>query len=360
MRKEHSQITKASEAPDTNRFQRILGRKHYELTNQLGNVLITITDRKKAVQGTGGLIDHWLPEVVSYTDYFPFGMIMPGRSFSSGSYRYGYQGQEKDDEIKGEGNSVNYKYRMHDPRLGRFFAVDPLAASYPYNSPYAFSENRVIDAIELEGLEKVLVVDQDERPDDDGTSGETYTGDLYYLNEETGDVFGPYEGSTYPNSKSNTDNSTNYNTVNTGTYNYNNATGHKGSTKKGLNLVDANGNRNTPGTDPDGNRITMQYVNVHDGASDNGNYNSRGSAGCITCNPNNTDDFFNNFNWTSPNTNTGNSKGTIRIVRADEVGQKAAVDALYREGALIKAENYIESEDADPEMIRFLEHSFGL
>ena len=69
-------------------------------------------------------------------------------------YRYGFQGQEKDDEVKGEGNSINYKYRMHDPRIGRFFAVDPLAASYPHNSPYAFSENVVINAIELEGLEK--------------------------------------------------------------------------------------------------------------------------------------------------------------------------------------------------------------
>lgn len=45
---------------------------------------------------------------------------------------------------------------MHDPRIGRFFAVDPLAPKYPHNSPYAFSENRVIDGIELEGLEVVL------------------------------------------------------------------------------------------------------------------------------------------------------------------------------------------------------------
>jgi len=72
-------------------------------------------------------------------------------------YRYGFQGQEKDDEVKGEGNSINYKYRMHDPRIGRFFAVDPLAGDYPYNSPYAFSENVVIHAIELEGLEKVVL-----------------------------------------------------------------------------------------------------------------------------------------------------------------------------------------------------------
>ena len=42
---------------------------------------------------------------------------------------------------------------MHDPRVGRFFAVDPLFRKYPYNSPYAFSENRVMDGVELEGLE---------------------------------------------------------------------------------------------------------------------------------------------------------------------------------------------------------------
>ncbi|WP_261765009.1 polymorphic toxin type 43 domain-containing protein, partial [Flavobacterium columnare] len=75
------------------------------------------------------------------------------RHGSSTAYRYGFQGQEKDDEIKGEGNSLNYTFRMHDPRVGRFFAVDPLGRSFPWNSPYAFSENRVVDGIELEGLE---------------------------------------------------------------------------------------------------------------------------------------------------------------------------------------------------------------
>lgn len=75
-------------------------------------------------------------------------------SFFEGSYRYGFQGQEKDDEVKGEGNSVNYTFRMHDPRLGRFFAIDPLAYKYPHNSPYAFSENNLIHMVEMEGLEK--------------------------------------------------------------------------------------------------------------------------------------------------------------------------------------------------------------
>jgi RHS repeat-associated protein len=87
-------------------------------------------------------------------NYYAFGAPMRQ---SVGSYRYGFQGQEKDDEIKGEGLSINYKYRMHDPRLGRFFAVDPIARSYPYNSPYAFSENRLIDGIEWEGLEVVYI-----------------------------------------------------------------------------------------------------------------------------------------------------------------------------------------------------------
>jgi len=73
------------------------------------------------------------------------------------SYRYGFQGQENDNEIKGNGNSVNYKFRMYDPRISRFFATDPLTKDYPWYSPYQFSGNRVIDAVELEGLEPKFV-----------------------------------------------------------------------------------------------------------------------------------------------------------------------------------------------------------
>jgi hypothetical protein len=85
-------------------------------------------------------------------------MLVPNRH-SEDEYRYGFQGQEKDDEIKGEGNSLNYTFRMHDPRVGRFFAVDPLFKSYPSNSPFSFSENRLIDSGELEGLERYYKAD---------------------------------------------------------------------------------------------------------------------------------------------------------------------------------------------------------
>lgn len=98
-------------------------------------------------------VSYFLADVESYNDYYPFGMVMPGRSYSSEGYRYGFQGQEKDDEVNGDGNSINYKYRVHDPRIGRFLSVDPLTKDYPWNSSYAFSENKVIQFIELEGAE---------------------------------------------------------------------------------------------------------------------------------------------------------------------------------------------------------------
>ncbi|TNE54020.1 MAG: hypothetical protein EP338_09010 [Bacteroidetes bacterium] len=85
-------------------------------------------------------------------------------------YSYGFQNQERDDEIKGEGNSWNYKYRMQDSRLGRFLSLDPLAPKYPEISPYVFSENRLIDGVEFEGLE-VQLVTQEQVPGNAATSG---------------------------------------------------------------------------------------------------------------------------------------------------------------------------------------------
>jgi RHS repeat-associated protein len=88
-------------------------------------------------------------------DYYPFGMGIKEREWkdSSFGYRFGFQGQEGDDEVKGNGNSYAFKFRIHDSRLGRFLSVDPLAQQYSWNSPYAFSENRVIDGVDLEGAE---------------------------------------------------------------------------------------------------------------------------------------------------------------------------------------------------------------
>lgn len=70
-----------------------------------------------------------------------------------GLYRYGFNGKENDNEVKGDGNQQDYGFRIYDPRAGRFLSVDPLAKSYPELTPYQFGSNRPIDGIDLDGLE---------------------------------------------------------------------------------------------------------------------------------------------------------------------------------------------------------------
>ena len=74
--------------------------------------------------------------------------------YDNGGYRYFFNGQEADNEVLGEGALHAFEYRMHDTRIGRFWSVDPLAGKFPWNSVYAFTENRVVDGRELEGLER--------------------------------------------------------------------------------------------------------------------------------------------------------------------------------------------------------------
>ena len=67
------------------------------------------------------------------------------------SYRFAFNGKEKDDEVKGVGNSYDYGARIYDPRLGRWLAVDPLARKYTDLSPYSFVGNMPIQAIDPDG-----------------------------------------------------------------------------------------------------------------------------------------------------------------------------------------------------------------
>ncbi|WP_343670450.1 RHS repeat-associated core domain-containing protein [Chitinophaga sp.] len=120
------------------------GKKRYELSNHLGNVIATVGDYlgadNKAV-------------VYSAQDYYPFGMMQPDRSYSSGGYRYGFNGKENDNEVKGEGNEQDYGMRVYDPRVGRFLSVDPLTRNFPSLSSYQFASNSPIANIDLDGAE---------------------------------------------------------------------------------------------------------------------------------------------------------------------------------------------------------------
>ncbi len=70
-----------------------------------------------------------------------------------GSYRYGFNGKENDNEVKGVGNQIDYGERMYDPRVGRFMRVDPLSHQYPELTPYQFDGNSPITFIDQDGLE---------------------------------------------------------------------------------------------------------------------------------------------------------------------------------------------------------------
>ncbi|HEX5003410.1 MAG TPA: RHS repeat-associated core domain-containing protein [Bacteroidia bacterium] len=135
-----------------------MGDKQYELANHLGNVMSTISDKKEfELISSSPLIYTWKPEVLSWQDYYPFGMKMSGRIHNRFNYDYSFQNQEQQNELSDYGYSLNFKFRIYESRLGRFISIDPLSSKYPFNSPYAFSENRIIDCIELEGLEKALI-----------------------------------------------------------------------------------------------------------------------------------------------------------------------------------------------------------
>jgi RHS repeat-associated core domain len=130
------------------------GYREYELTNHLGNVLATISDKKFGVLSDtySSLIDHYEADIVNATDYYPFGM--PSRvSLTGKGYRFGFNGKENDNDVKGWGNQQDYGMRIYDPRVGRFLSVDPISREYPWYTPYQFAGNTPMQAVDIDGLE---------------------------------------------------------------------------------------------------------------------------------------------------------------------------------------------------------------
>jgi len=90
------------------------------------------------------LIAYYNADVVTATDYYPFGMTMPGRKYqapNSTPYRYGgANGQEKSTEIND--NSYTAEYWQYDARIGKRFNLDPKPTTGI--SPYATFANNPI------------------------------------------------------------------------------------------------------------------------------------------------------------------------------------------------------------------------
>lgn len=100
----------------------------FELGNHLSNIISTVSDIKiQKDDNTDGTVDYYNADITSATDVYPFGMLMPGRNFSSTAYMFGMGGQEKDDEITGiTGANYTATYWEYDTRLGRRWNVDPV------------------------------------------------------------------------------------------------------------------------------------------------------------------------------------------------------------------------------------------
>ncbi|RFM29258.1 hypothetical protein [Chitinophaga silvisoli] len=201
------------------------GRKFFELTNHLGNLLATVSDRKIGVSLDSSRISSDNPVINSAQEYYPFGILMPGRGghigtgknvagstvvmngdtipatltvtqrsnntpgtymatqiinfegeFSSGTadefttlfvdqtsadagtdngvsyginakgYRYGFNGQERTDEAKGEGNSYTALFWEYDPRVARRWNVD--VRPKVWESPYVSFVNNPLSIID--------------------------------------------------------------------------------------------------------------------------------------------------------------------------------------------------------------------
>jgi len=118
------------------------------------------------------------------------GNLNPLSNSSAGVYRYGFNGHEKDDEIKGSGNSYDLGFRHYDVRTGRMFSIDPRSAEYPWQTTYAYHRNSPIKTIDylgggsddyVEGADgKITWRDDVTSKDDEDLKGdETYRGKNY-------------------------------------------------------------------------------------------------------------------------------------------------------------------------------------
>jgi RHS repeat-associated protein len=130
---------------------RVLGEKLFELTGHTGNVLAVVSDKRLANNE---------PDVVSASDFYPFGMQMSGRAYKSDVYKYGFTGHEKVDEITGASGTVYLtETRLLDTRLGIWRGVDELSRKYPSLSPYAYCANNPLIFKDTDGRKLQTAID---------------------------------------------------------------------------------------------------------------------------------------------------------------------------------------------------------
>ncbi|MCF8359786.1 MAG: hypothetical protein K9H26_13575 [Prolixibacteraceae bacterium] len=283
----------------------------YYLKDHLGNVRVVIAPTEEAGYSA----------VQQETHYYPYGMRMSQLSNSANStndYLFNSKQLESNFDLGWYSFGARNNY---DPALIIWRSIDPMSENHYNYTGYAYCLNNPVLYIDPFGLDTtVYILDQAENPD----NKRVYTADVYV--DVDGEINGPYEGSSYPNSD------TRHNTLKEGEYSYNNESGHNSKTQKGLNIVNENGERVASGTAPNGEDIEMTTVNIHSGVSPDDDPSglgreNRGSAGCPTIKPSDSGNFFSNFGWSGANQTTGTSTGKVSVER----GAKAQGTKAYLE-----------------------------
>ncbi|MDR2910341.1 MAG: hypothetical protein LBV47_03105, partial [Bacteroidales bacterium] len=90
------------------------------VTDEKGNVRVLFGDRLTKQAGSLS------PNILATNSYYPYGMLIKSLSQNSDSYRWGFQGHEQDNEIKGIGNHLKFGDYGYDTRLGRRWNLDPV------------------------------------------------------------------------------------------------------------------------------------------------------------------------------------------------------------------------------------------
>lgn len=98
----------------------------------------------------------------------------------------GFNGMEKDDEVKGKGNHLDFGARVYDSRLARWLSLDPLAVEYPSISPCVFVANSPLMFIDPDGERLVLSNDVNGNV---LAQLQRLTNDVLAVNKKTGEVY---------------------------------------------------------------------------------------------------------------------------------------------------------------------------